>query len=415
MKVLQVVHAYPPSRGGSQLLAQQVAERLVRDYGDEVTVLTTVADDTAYFWRGGAALPAGVTQINGVTVHRLPVIYQGRWLRRALAALTYRLHLPGNDYWRTLEQGPIIPGLVRRVATSHAEVVFANAFPLQHMYAAAKGARQGHIPHVYLGALHLHDQWGYDRPMIYRAIRQADHYIAHTPVERDAVIHRGADPTKISVIGAGVELADFADVNGAAMRHQLGLEDDPTLLLMAKQVARKRFDVMLAAMCQVWKVVPTARLLLAGGRGDYSDKLAAAIAQLPAAWRSRVTVVSDFADADKAALLAACHVLVLPSAEESFGITLVEAWACGKPVIGAGVGAVASIIEAGVDGLHYDYPHAASLAAACITLLTQPDTARRMGQAGQAKVRAHYTWEQIAARIRAILATEAAKYRAYQE
>jgi hypothetical protein len=78
MKVLQVVHAYPPSKGGSQLLAQQVAERLVADFGDEVTVLTTVADDTAYFWRGGAALPAGKEQRNGVTIHRLPVIYQGR-------------------------------------------------------------------------------------------------------------------------------------------------------------------------------------------------------------------------------------------------------------------------------------------------------------------------------------------------
>ncbi len=410
MKVLQVVHAYPPSRGGSQLLAQQLAERLVRDYGDTVTVLTTVADDTAYFWRGGDALPKGVEEINGVTVHRLPVIYQGRWLRRGLAALTYRLRLPGNDRWRTLEQGPLVPGLAQRVATSGADVVFANAFPLQHMYDAAKGARQGKIPLVYLGALHLHDRWGYDRPMIYRAIRDADHYIAHTPVERDAVIARGADPAKVSVIGAGVDLAEFAHADGAAMRRRLGLGDDPTLLVMAKQVERKRFDLMLAAMRLVWLRLPAARLLLAGGRGNYSAAIAAQIANLPATWRDRVTVVSDFADADKAALLAACNVLVLPSVEESFGIALLEAWACGKPVIGAGRGAVASIIAAGVDGLHFEYPHAESLAAVAVRLLSQPDEAGRMGQAGLAKVRAHYTWEQIVAKIRAVLASQSAKY-----
>jgi glycosyltransferase involved in cell wall biosynthesis len=95
--------------------------------------------------------------------------------------------------------------------------------------------------------------------------------------------------------------------------------------------------------------------------------------------------------------------MALPSAEESFGITLVEAWACAKPVVGAGVGAVASLIKHGVDGLHFDYPHAESLAAACITLLTQPDAAAGMGEAGLAKVRAHYSWDQVVAKIRAVL------------
>lgn len=403
MKVLQVVHAYPPSKGGSQFLARQLAERLVRDYGDEVTVLTTVADDLTYFWRGGDALPAGIEEHNGVTIHRLPVIYQGRFLRRAIASLTYRLRLPGNDYWRTLEQGPVVPGLARRVASSGADVIFANAFPLRHMYDALAGARRARIPIVLLGALHLYDRWGYDRPMIYRAIRQADGYIAHTPVERDAVIARGADPARVSVVGAGVDLAPYAQADGAQMRRQLGLGDDPTIIVLAKQVERKRFDLLLAAMPQVWEAVPETRLLLAGGRGDYSQKLEAQIAALPGTWRGRVTLISDFAEAEKAALLAASDLLVLPSADESFGIALVEAWACGKPVVGAGVGAVASIIEHGVDGLHFAYPDAGSLAEACITLLKQPDKAAHMGQAGLAKVRAQYTWDQVVAQIRAVL------------
>ncbi|MCC6457358.1 MAG: glycosyltransferase family 4 protein [Caldilineaceae bacterium] len=403
MRVLHVVHAYPPSKGGSQFLAQQVAERWVKRYGDEVAVLTTVADDLTYFWRGGDALPAGVEQQDGVTVERLPVLYQGRWLRRAVASLTYRLHLPGNDYWRTLEQGPLIPGLVQRIAKSRAQVVFAHAFPLRHMYDAQVGARRAGIPLVYLGALHLHDRWGYDRPMIYRAIRQADAYIAHTPVERDAVVAHGADPDKVAVIGAGVDLAPFEQADGATMRLRLGLGDDPVVIVMAKQVARKRFDLILQAMPQVWEAVPTARLLLAGGRGDYSAKIEAEIAALPAAWRSRVTVVHDFAEADKPALLAASDLLMLASAEESFGIALVEAWAAAKPVIGANVGAVASIIDHGADGLHFAYPDAGSLAQAIRTLLTQPDAAARMGQAGLAKVRARYTWDQVAAEIRARL------------
>jgi glycogen(starch) synthase len=402
MKVLQVVHAYPPSKGGSQFLAQQVAQHLANRYGDEVTVFTTVADDLNYFWRGGDAFPPGMEQQNGVTVHRLPVLYQGRWLRRAMASLTYRLRLPTNDYWRTLEQGPIVPGLAKRIATSDAQVVFANAFPLRHMYDTQRGAQRAGIPVVYLGALHLHDRWGYDRPMIYHAIRQADAYVAHTDVEREAVIAQGADPDKVAVIGAGVDLAPFVNADGAAMRRKLGLGDDPVIVVLAKQVERKRFDLLLQAMPRVWARVPTARLLLAGGRGGYSSTLEAEIAALPSEWRSRVTVLSDFAEADKAAILSASTLMLLPSAEESFGIALVEAWACAKPVIGAGVGAVASLIDDGEDGLHFAYPHAESMATALITLLTQPDVAERMGQAGLAKVRANYTWDQVVGQLRAL-------------
>ncbi len=53
MNILFVVHAYPPSLGGSQILAAQLAERCVATYGDRATVYTTVADDLTYFWRGG--------------------------------------------------------------------------------------------------------------------------------------------------------------------------------------------------------------------------------------------------------------------------------------------------------------------------------------------------------------------------
>jgi glycosyltransferase involved in cell wall biosynthesis len=239
--------------------------------------------------------------------------------------------------------------------------------------------------------------------MIYRAIRQADAYVAHTPVEREAVIAQGAAPDKVTVIGAGVDLTPFLQASGDTMRRKLGLEDDPVVIVTAKQVARKRFDLLLQAMPQVWQIVPNARLLLAGGRGEYSPKLDAEIAALPAQWRSRVTVITDFAEADKPALLAASDLLALPSADESFGIALVEAWAASKPVIGADVGAVAGIIDHGVDGLHYAYPHADSLAQAICTLLTQPAVAARMGEAGLAKVRARYTWEQVVAEIRAVL------------
>jgi glycosyltransferase involved in cell wall biosynthesis len=403
MKMLIVVHAYAPSIGGSEYYAQQVAEHFVSDFGDEVTVFTTVADDIVYFGRGGDAFPPGIEVKNGVTVHRLPVFYYGGRVRYKIAKLAYRLHLPGNDYWRTLAEGPIVPGLARRIAASGANVVFATSFPLRHMYDALAGAQQGKIPIVYSGAIHPTDLWGYDRPMIYRAIRQADHYAAYTTFERDLVIAKGANSAKVSVTGAGVDIDLFANANGADMRRQLGLGDDPTILVIAKHSSRKRLDLMLDAMRYVWEAIPNARLLLAGGRSAYTPTLEAMIATIPTAWWSRITLINDFAEADKPALLAASNLLALPSSIESFGIVLLEAWATAKPVVGVDQGAVATLIDNGVDGLHFNYPHPQSLAEACITLLTQPDTAARMGQAGLEKVRTRYTWKEITKRLHALM------------
>ncbi len=58
MKILHVVHAYPPSLGGSQWLMRQLSRGLVERHHDEVTVFTTVARNTGHFIRDdGQALP----------------------------------------------------------------------------------------------------------------------------------------------------------------------------------------------------------------------------------------------------------------------------------------------------------------------------------------------------------------------
>ena len=83
MRILHVVHGYPPSVGGSQLLVQHLSEQLVTRYGDRVTVFTTTARNVEMFWNPREpALPAGTEVINGVTVRRFPVFNRLNTLRR---------------------------------------------------------------------------------------------------------------------------------------------------------------------------------------------------------------------------------------------------------------------------------------------------------------------------------------------
>lgn len=181
--------------------------------------------------------------------------------------------------------------------------------------------------------------------------------------------------------------------------------------LVAKQTARKRFDVLLEAMRRVWAVRPDARLLLAGARTPYSRQIEEMVGALPPEQRAHTTIVSDFLEEEKPNLLAACDIFALPSGQESFGIAFVEAWACGKPVVGARVGAIPSVIDEGRDGLLVAYQDADDLARAILELLADPSRRVRMGEAGRRKVLENYTWEIVTDQMRAVYTQVISRYR----
>ncbi len=403
MKILHVVHAYPPSVGGCQRLVEKLSRELAGRHDDQVTVYTTVARNTEHFVSDdGDALPVGEEVLDGVTVKRFRVFNRMTRPRMLLASLSYRWRLPFNEHCRTLLNGPIVPGLAQAVAGSGADVVMASAFPLLHMYSALRGARRGGLPVALLGALHPGDRWNYDRAMIFRAIRRAGAYVALTRFERRHVIDRGSDPEKVHVVGGGVDVERFAEASGDAMCQRLEIGDAPVVAMVSKHVGRKRWDVLIRAMEIVWDGSPEAILVLAGGRTPYTAEIEAMVAALEPDRRARVRLVCDLEEGDKASLLAACDVFVLPSAWDSFGLVFLEAWASRKPVIGVDSGAVASLVTGGDDGLLVPYEDAPALAGAVSRLLEDPDLRRRLGESGFDKVRRRYSWEIVTAEMREI-------------
>ncbi|HUP22825.1 MAG TPA: glycosyltransferase family 4 protein [Thermoanaerobaculia bacterium] len=401
MRILHVVHAYPPSIGGCQRLVEQLSQRLVRSHGDEVTVFTTVARHTDHFVRDdGEALPATTEERDGVTVRRFPVFNRLTRSRMLLASLSYRWRLPGHELFRTLLNGPIVFGLSGAVSRSGADVVMASAFPLLHMYAAVRGARRAGVPCVLLGALHVEDEWNYGREMIFSAIRRADAYLALTEFERRHVIARGAAAERVWVVGGGVELPG-ARSEEATARLPLAPGDGPVVTMLAKHVGRKRFDVLIRAMELVWKEASEARLVVAGASTSYTQEIETMLAELGNR-RGQAHLLCDLEETEKNALLAASDVLVLPSAVDSFGLVFLEAWAHGKPVVGIAADAIASVIDDGENGLLVAYEDPDELARAILRLLDDPGLRRRMGEHGRAKVERSYTWELVTRKVRAV-------------
>ena len=402
MNVVHVVHGYFPALGGTEHLFQQISERLVADYGDQVTVLTTNGRNTSFFVDPSQpAIPIRENEvINDVKVQRFPVNNRIAPRLAKLQYMAFRHNWPLNDVLRTLYNGPISRSMFEAIRNAEADVICASAFPLLHMYYAALGKRANRIPLLYHGALHPEDRWSFGRPIIFRAIAACDIYLANTAYERDFVIRRGISPDKVQIASPGVDPTLFEAADGMALRRRFGWENAPVVAFVGQQAAHKGIDVLYYAMQLVWRRMPEARLLVTGGRTRYSDQLDRILDTFSPQERDRVQLIPNFAEEEKPQIFAACDAFVYPSGYESFGVTFIEAWAAGKPVIGCRGGAISTVIHEWQDGLLVPYRDVPQLASAILELLNDDTLRERMGRRGREKVLEQHTWEISVARFR---------------
>jgi glycosyltransferase involved in cell wall biosynthesis len=94
----------------------------------------------------------------------------------------------------------------------------------------------------------------------------------------------------------------------------------------------------------------------------------------------------------------ACDAVCVPSRNEPFGIVLLEAWSCGKPVVSTVNGGPAEFVWHEVNGLKV-YANPESIAWGLGTLFTNFEWARWMGQNGRVAVEAAFSWDTIADQV----------------
>ncbi len=201
---------------------------------------------------------------------------------------------------------------------------------------------------------------------------------------------------RISVVPNGVHPDDFANLPpGGPFRARWNLGEGPVVLFLGRLHERKGVQLLIPAFARALAAAPDARLVIAGP----DDGMLAVLRELAAAHHiaQRVTFTGMLVGDERLAALSAADLFALPAVGEGFSMAVLEAMACGLPVVltpgchfpeaaqaGAGV-----VVERAVE------PLAGALAA----LLA--DAARRaaMGRAARALVERRYTWPQVVARL----------------
>lgn len=223
----------------------------------------------------------------------------------------------------------------------------------------------------------------YERRVLPRVFGRARALVAVSPVSLAA-----GRPGALE-ISPGVDTARFTPGPPPSTR-------PPTLLYVGRidrSSAWKGVDVLVRSLAEV----PGARLRLVGGGDAVADQLALA-ASLGLA--DRVTASGELTGPDLVRAVREAAVLVLPSVTEaeSFGMVLVEAMACGTPVVGSRVGGIPYVVEDGRTGLLVPPGDPGALADACRRLLEDGVLADRLGEAGLRTARERYAWDGLLAR-----------------
>jgi glycosyltransferase involved in cell wall biosynthesis len=213
----------------------------------------------------------------------------------------------------------------------------------------------------------------------------------------------GVPDDKVTVLHSGVNerfrpVTDAAAL--AAVRARCGLGQTPFVLAVGTVQPRKNYELLVRAFRSVAETLPHA-LVIAGGRGWLAEGLQAEINRQ--GLTERVLLPGFVDDADLPALYAAADLFVFPSLYEGFGLPLLEAMACGVPVISSDASSLPEVAATGDEPAALLLPPGdeAVWAAAMLRLLGDPAARQRLIEAGRAQA-ARFTWGRAARQLAAL-------------
>jgi glycosyltransferase involved in cell wall biosynthesis len=210
---------------------------------------------------------------------------------------------------------------------------------------------------------------------------------------RDAVELLGLPSTKIDVVPLGPGLAGVEATPKADVRRRFDLGDRPVVLTVSAKKPHKNLLRLIEALTRVRERVPNVVLVLPGKPTAYEEELKR-FAQARGLMGA-VRFPTYLSAGDLEGLYGVADCFVLPSLREGFGLPILEAMQRGLPVACAEASALPEV--AGDAALYFDPYEPSAIAEAITALLTRPDLAGRLVDAGRRRQKS-FTWRLCAER-----------------
>jgi glycosyltransferase involved in cell wall biosynthesis len=268
-------------------------------------------------------------------------------------------------------------------------------FPLTIDYLAARGALKVNLPLVITPFFHFENPAFYNH-YLSDLLKRANAVFACTNIEKKKIVELGVKSSKIHVIPMGIEPTEWTNASGARFKEKYGLEGSYIVFFAGTKSYDKGAISLLRAMRIVQKKKKNVVLVTAGfGFREWlreKEKLKDV----------RILDLTYLSGGDKYDAFDACDIFAMPSRSDAFGISYLEAWICGKPVIGCKAGATPEVIQDGADGLLVGFGEVKELAERILYLLENPGFSEDLGTRGKEFVLSNYTWKSIVEKVEGI-------------
>ncbi len=370
MKVLAVSHSAVV--GPNRLLYSCMASRC----DAEVAVVMPASWPSEY---GGPSLRAPMSD-GGLTLHPMPVRLAGS--------------IPLHHYVR---------GVRRLMRDVRPDVLFIDEEPYS-VAAAQWCAAAGRVPVVLCTKQNILKRYPVPFRIVERWIHKRVAAIAVVSDEVRDVLQARGYPGPTPLLDFAVDLAAFSP-DGPALPHSLS---GPVIGYLGRLTEAKGVDLVLEAVAALPGDLASVLLV---GAGPAESALRAQAVRLGLESRTRFAGPVDHTEA--ATALRAMDLLVVPSRttptwKEQFGRVIIEAMACGVPVVGSDSGHIPHLIRETGGGEVFPEGDSTALAACLHRLLQDPNRRHELGVAGRNAVTTRYAYERVATALHDLLVVAAA-------
>lgn len=213
----------------------------------------------------------------------------------------------------------------------------------------------------------------------------------HVPERRGVVVYDGIE------VPPGDPGRD-QEANRRDVRREFHIPDRATIVGMIARVDRQKdYETLAKAAAQVISATPDVRFLIVGGYSveDIQRRHFEQVKEwLAASGVAEYFIFTDFRS-DVSRLLRAMDIVVLSTHYEGLPLVLLEAMACGKPVVATDVDGVPELVTDNQTGLLFPHQDDGRLAAHIVSLIRNPGRASRLGASGRSFVQANFNDEQF--------------------
>ena len=416
-RILFLPTRYFPSISGAEFYLQRMAEILSKKYNYDIDIFTSNAIDfKALRHPDGKTInenDKNYDLVNDLKIQRFPVKYdvlKEDQIKQVKNIDAYNsIELTDDCLEEVIKNGPYLPEMIEnfsKTKNSGYRLIHTTFFPYFNLIISLILGKMMGIPVIVTPFFHFSNP-RYLEPVLTEILTKFDLIIACTSIEKRFIMNAtGISGENIRVIPMGVDIEKFENTSKSEIKqysfkeHYFKKKEKKYKMVLYcgyKNYEKGTLSVLKAIPYVLKKKKKVYFVLIGPTTKAYNRELS------KVKKNNRVRIVNltpdnltGYFDIKKIAAFKEADLYLMPSRSDAFGISFLEAWAAGKPVIGANIGATPHVINNGIDGYLVEFNNPKDISEKVVKLLKSKRLRKSFGTAGKEKVKSNYTWDLIA-------------------